>query len=199
MGVIDLDARVKKLEAGESGGVDPDVIDQLEAAVTDLEETVNGDGETDFGLVGDVAALETTVNGDGDTNLGLVGDVAALQSEIENLPVGINYSTTEKEVGTWTDGKKVYQRTYVAQTISANTAETLFLDMSTIGATKLINAFGMIYKLDSGGNYYYAIGSYVSSVIHSGVYINTSNILCITHESTNRSQTFDLTIQYLKN
>ena len=61
MGVIDLDARVKKLESGESGGVDPTVIDQLEAAVTALEETVNGDGETDFGLVGDVAALETTV------------------------------------------------------------------------------------------------------------------------------------------
>ena len=37
MGVIDLDARVKKLESGESGGVDPTVIDQLEAAVTALE------------------------------------------------------------------------------------------------------------------------------------------------------------------
>ena len=56
MGVIDLDARVKKLEADGAGGA---VIDQLEAAVTDLEETINGDGETDFGLVGDVAALET--------------------------------------------------------------------------------------------------------------------------------------------
>ena len=61
MGVIDLDARVKKLESGESGGVDPTVIDQLEAAVTALEETVNGDGETDLGLVGDVAALSSTV------------------------------------------------------------------------------------------------------------------------------------------
>ena len=59
MGVIDLDARVKKLEAGGGGGADPGVIDQLEAAVTDLEETVNGNGETDFGLVGDVATLET--------------------------------------------------------------------------------------------------------------------------------------------
>lgn len=59
MGVIDLDARVKKLEEGGGGGADPTVIDQLEAAVTALEETVNGDGETDLGLVGDVAALET--------------------------------------------------------------------------------------------------------------------------------------------
>lgn len=56
MGVIDLDARVKKLEKDGTGGA---VIDQLEAAVTSLEETVNGNGETDLGLVGDVAALQT--------------------------------------------------------------------------------------------------------------------------------------------
>lgn len=37
MGVIDLDARVKKLEQG-GGGMDPAVIDQLEAAVTALED-----------------------------------------------------------------------------------------------------------------------------------------------------------------
>lgn len=80
MGVIDLDKRVKKLEAGGGGGADPGVIDQLEAAVTDLEETINGDGETDLGLVGDVAALEETVNGDGETSFGLVGDVAALKT-----------------------------------------------------------------------------------------------------------------------
>lgn len=59
MGVIDLDKRVKKLEAEGTGGA---VIDQLEAAVTDLEETVNGNGETDLGLVGDVAALEDVVS-----------------------------------------------------------------------------------------------------------------------------------------
>ena len=45
MGVIDLDARVKKLESGESGGVDPTVIDQLEVAVTALEETVSSISE----------------------------------------------------------------------------------------------------------------------------------------------------------
>lgn len=40
MGVIDLDARVKKLEQG-GGAVGPE-IDQLEAAVTSLENTVDG-------------------------------------------------------------------------------------------------------------------------------------------------------------
>lgn len=59
MGVIDLDARVKKLEEGGAGGA---VIDQLESAVTALEETVNGNGTTDLGLVGDVSDLETAVS-----------------------------------------------------------------------------------------------------------------------------------------
>ena len=85
MGVIDLDARVKKLEEG-GGGADPGVIDQLESAVTALEETVNGDGDTDLGLVGDVATLEETIYGDGDTDLGLVGDLAAL-TEVVNAGV----------------------------------------------------------------------------------------------------------------
>lgn len=59
MGVIDLDARVKKLEAGESGG--GEILDQLAAEVTALDEQINGDGETDLGLAGDVTELKTAL------------------------------------------------------------------------------------------------------------------------------------------
>lgn len=177
MGVIDLDARVKKLESGESSGVDPTVIDQLEAAVTALEETVNGDGETD---------------------LGLVGDVAALQAEIENLPVGINYSTTEKEVGTWTDGKKVYQKTYVNYPVSASTSSTGVDVLSYFGATKLIAAEGYITQTEAYGTTTYTIGSYINANRHSGVYVDTSDILNVYHENTTNTQTITLTIRYLK-
>ena len=55
MGVIDLDARVKKLEQGGGGGAE---IDQIEADLTALEEQINGDGETDFGLAGDVSDIQ---------------------------------------------------------------------------------------------------------------------------------------------
>lgn len=85
MGVIDLDARVKKLEQEAGGGA---VIDQLEAAVTALEETVNGDGETDLGLVGDVAALDEQINGDGETDFGLAGDVAELAEAVSQIGGG---------------------------------------------------------------------------------------------------------------
>lgn len=90
MGVIDLDARVKKLEQDAGGGA---VIDQLEAAVTALEETVNGDGDTNLGLVGDVAALDEQINGDGETDFGLVGDVASLATAIQNCANVTNVSS----------------------------------------------------------------------------------------------------------
>lgn len=67
MGVIDLDARVRKLEQEGAGGA---VIDQIEAELTALDEQINGDGELDLGLAGDVAALELDVGG-------LVEDVTA--------------------------------------------------------------------------------------------------------------------------
>lgn len=81
MGVIDLDARVKKLEQG-GGSAE---IDQIEADLTALENVVSGNGETTFGLVGDVATLDETVNGDGETSFGLVGDVSALETAVGNL------------------------------------------------------------------------------------------------------------------
>lgn len=86
MGVIDLDARVRKLEQGGGGGAE---IDQIEAALTALEEQINGDGETDLGLAGDVSDLEDAVE--------------VLQT----------HSTTKRAVGTWIDGKTVYEKTYV--------------------------------------------------------------------------------------
>ena len=82
MGVIDLDARVKKLEAEQGGGA---VIDQLEAAVTALDEEINGNGTTTFGLAGDVNDLKTSNP--------------------------YSYSTTEKVVGEWIDGSPIYQKT----------------------------------------------------------------------------------------
>ena len=78
MGVIDLDARVKKLEQG-GGGADPTVINQIEADLTALDEQINGDGDTDLDLAGDVAELDVQINGDGE-NPGLAGNVATLMS-----------------------------------------------------------------------------------------------------------------------
>ena len=61
MGVIDLNARVTALEKNGAGGAE---IDQIEADLTALEEQINGDGETDLGLAGDVAAIAEDITAD---------------------------------------------------------------------------------------------------------------------------------------
>lgn len=73
MGVIDLDARVKKLEADSGSSAE---IDQIEAAVTALENTVSGNGTTTFGLEGDVAALQAAA--------------VPERTEVTDLPTGIS-------------------------------------------------------------------------------------------------------------
>ena len=78
MGVIDLNARVKALE--EAGSADIPVIDELEATVTALDEQINGDGETDLGLTGDVAALETAIPTAEDISSQLTGAASCVTS-----------------------------------------------------------------------------------------------------------------------
>ena len=176
MGVVHNKAAIdelrKEIESGGGGSVA-----ELTARVDDLDETVNGDGETSFGLVGDVADLQTAIG---------------------NIPVGITYSTTEKEVGTWTDGKKVYQKTYVNYPVTASTALTGVDVLSYFGATQLIAAEGYITQTEAYGTTTYTIGSYISANRHSGVYVDTSGVLNVYHENTTNTQTITLTIRYLK-
>ena len=59
MGVINLNDRVDKLE--ESTTSLGSVTDQIDAEVTALDEQINGDGDTDLGLAGDVADLSAAL------------------------------------------------------------------------------------------------------------------------------------------
>lgn len=59
MGVINLNARVDALE--ESTTSLGSATDQIGAEVTALDEQINGDGDTDLGLAGDVADLSAAL------------------------------------------------------------------------------------------------------------------------------------------
>jgi hypothetical protein len=84
MGVIDLNARVKALEENSGNSAE---IDQIEAAVTALEETVNGDGDTDLGLVGDVADLQEDV-GELQTAVSGITPVSYAKTTISSVKTG---------------------------------------------------------------------------------------------------------------
>ena len=110
MGVIDLDARVKKLEAEQGGGA---VIDQIEADLTALEEQINGDGETDLGLAGDVDALETAVG---------ALQTATAVTDVTNL-FTLNPDKVEED-GYYLKAVKVHNTVFVQGTASVSGTET---------------------------------------------------------------------------
>lgn len=59
---------------------------------------------------------------------------------------GINYSLTEQVIGTWKDGKPLYQITFEYNgTINANTATNL-VNISSLNVESMVTLFGSIYE-----------------------------------------------------
>lgn len=76
------------------------------------------------------------------------------------IEIGIDtdYSTTEKIVGTWTDGRPVYQRTFYAENITINPQYTTVVWGNVPNIDILVNAFGMN-----------DIGSFIPSYRHTSL------------------------------
>ena len=106
-----------------NGGGDSGDISELKAAVEALETTV---GDSESGLVKDVADIETTV---GDSESGLVKDVADIETVVGDSESGLvkditdlqnanKYLTTETLVGKW--GSSNLYRRYVTTSAFPN-------------------------------------------------------------------------------
>ena len=119
------------------------------------------------------------------------------KTTIGQIQQNANYSTTEQVVGTWIDGKPLYQRTLTASTTSSSTSTKL--DLSTIPNLKDIHSIkGIVKKTDGGftwcvpyfkslndfANFYYSIGQYGGFYFQSGDQAGFGN--------------FEVTIQYTK-
>lgn len=107
MGVIDLDARVKKLEQEAGGGA---AIDQIEAELTALDEQINGDGETDLGLAGDVEALKEAATVTQTAITPLVGEAGTggCFYEVYGKLVRLHFNLTSLTASGSTSGTEVY-------------------------------------------------------------------------------------------
>lgn len=109
------------------------------------------------------------------------------------------YSTTEKVVGQWKDGKLLYQRTYVGTSPSANdTIQTVIDDITTgmdtafITNGYLINSYGTKYPL----NVQISSTDYVTTWIRGsgiGQKVNSNN-----GDTAKLNQTIVVTLQYTK-
>lgn len=75
-----------------------------------------------------------------------------------------NYSTEEQVVGTWIDGKPLYQKTII--TNSPSTSATIFLTMDSNVDIQLIEC-----KLNENESYRFNVPFYVTSQTFASIYI----------------------------
>ena len=108
-----------------------------------------------------------------------------------------DYSTTEKIIGKWIDGKPVYQRTYTFT--SPNTAGTNLDVVSSIPANldQLVGLSGVMTYTYNGNKYRYNVCEWRSAGDYSSCWLRPSSIaMCVSTSLTN--QPCVLTIQYTK-
>lgn len=104
-----------------------------------------------------------------------------------------NYSTEERIVGTWIDGKPIYKRTFTG-TVSGT--QTGLSGITASSVSKLLRVEGYVQKNNWGG---YAIGSYISGQAYGGVFINYgTGVLDLYSPSTVVGGTYDVTLYYTK-
>ena len=104
----------------------------------------------------------------------------------------INYSTNEQVIGTWIDGKPLYQKTFTQQ-LSGNSGS---IDISSLNAESafIVNGYydADITKLD--------LNEIINTSLYTYTHINTGsqylNIDCLNNVSAN--STIYITIQYTK-
>ena len=142
------------------GGGDSGDISELETAVEALESTV---GDSDSGLVKDVADLATTV---GDSDSGLVKDVADLATTVGDSESGIvkdvadledanKYLTSETLVGKW--GSSNLYRKYISLGALPNSTTTPY---NTGLTTETVRRIEFYYDSDGEfGAVWSALGS----------------------------------------
>ena len=130
-----------------------------------------------------------------------VNNVADAIESLKTLKGGTqNYSLDEQVVGTWTDGKPIYQKTYI---ISSTVSGYNFIDVSSDSIENLISYDGFINgKNNSGEMFDYPIGVYVTSSEQSTAWLRkTRKQFVINIISTDNNQVSKLcyvTLRYTK-
>ena len=177
MGVVSNKIDITDLQLSGGGG-DP----TLPGRVSALETVV---GDSTSGLVKDVDDLETVV---GDSTSGLVKDVDELKGATATI-----YSTTEKIIGEWIDGKPIYQKTIYFGALPNSTSKSVAHGISNFD--KLLRLFG---TLDGGALQSVIPLSYPDGITYNvGAYVTSTDVVIKT--GTDRtSDTAYVTIQYTK-
>lgn len=95
------------------------------------------------------------------------------KTEVDNLIPSIDYSTTEKVIGTWIDGKPLYQRTFDAGYLPNNNRNNI-ADLTSCSIKYVVSITGFCYR----------VGDYTSQRPLPLVDINPDNSIRIDINST---------------
>lgn len=128
----------------------------------------------------------------------MIQDEIAANTPSSNTNASNNYSTDEQIIGTWTDGKPLYQKTIsYTGTINAGAEATLDSTVSNIDNVVLIK--GTSYR--SGGNYTYYCNiseAHSSTQMVNVYYEKFQNIFHIHCVAQYNNTTYQITFQYTK-
>lgn len=108
------------------------------------------------------------------------------------------YSTEEREVGCWTDGKPLYQKTITIPSFSSSSP--ISIDVSALNIDKMPYAVGEAYAISNGAiTETLLFPGYISSSYYAAIrYVNSSNVVQILHNHLNEYTNGIITIQYTK-
>ena len=112
----------------------------------------------------------------------------------------VEYSTTEQRVGTWIDGKPIYQKTInYGSTVSVGTTEkqTELADLTSLGIDTLVDMWGKFFS--SGGSMIKVFNSSPSAMtVELYVSSNKLYLQSVRGSSTVTLSEIYVTIQYTK-
>lgn len=102
------------------------------------------------------------------------------------------YSETEQVIGTWTNGKPLYEKTYLGDLDSSAS----YMVIGTLSNVDVVLAFGSV-KNQSNMNTM-QIGSYVNSTYYTGFYMGVNGTLQLYYGNDLRGYKYRLVLQYTK-
>ena len=118
-----------------------------------------------------------------------------VKSLLRKLNIG-KYSNDEKRIGTWIDGKPIYQKTIVGKTPPRTGINTVIADVSSWNIDKVISFEGIFMP---GGSTNIPINYYFSSNNYAMVHINDqSELTMILGFSEQDNKDVYITVRYTK-
>lgn len=175
--------------------------------VTDYSQEGDSFGAADInGITSNVNNLNNSILDsmsaiNSNTEEGKIAGALAVKELNNNLTSIETYSTDEKIVGKWVDGRNVYQKTYQGVMPTPTTMGSRF------SYDKVLETFsGNVFPIASDGYFYdgacYTVGSstsYQSSSFYDSCVASSNNILSFTVSTPyNTTITYAVTVKYLK-